>query len=152
MFSAEEILDMAIKIEENGEEFYLKLAEKADEVPESQEVANLARKFAKDEREHRKRFLELKQRILHNKEPDIIKKVSGLWVQDAIGDNLFSLTTVDIEDIKSIEDIINIAVRLEKESIEFYEILKPLADETGKKIIDQIIEEERVHKSVLASF
>ncbi len=152
MFSAEEILDIAVKIEENGEEFYIKLAEAAKNSSRSIHIVNLARKLAEEENKHRTRFLEIKRSLLSGKSMDILKKVSSILTQEAIGDRLFSFTPRKIEEINSLEEMINVAIELEKESIKFYEILKLLAtDNKAVEIIDKIIEEENKHVSTLYS-
>ncbi len=152
MFSAEEILDIAVKIEENGEEFYIKLAEAAKNKFKSSHIVDLARKLAEEENKHRTKFLEIKRSILTGKNRDILKKVSSIFTQEAIGDRLFSFTPMEIERINSIEEMINVAIELEKESIKFYEILKLLAiDSEALEAIDRIIEEENKHVTTLAN-
>ncbi|MEK7313793.1 MAG: ferritin family protein, partial [Deltaproteobacteria bacterium] len=55
-FSAEEVLDMAIRIEENGERFYSDAAR----MSKKDNVRELLNSLAQEEFKHKKYFMELK--------------------------------------------------------------------------------------------
>jgi rubrerythrin len=82
LFSGNEIVDIAIKIEENGQAFYLAAAERA----EDENLATVLRKLADDEVEHKATFEALYKSdedysldAGYNEEVDAYIKSSRFW-------------------------------------------------------------------------
>lgn len=153
MYSPGEILNLALLIEENGEAFYLSLAEHTDDY----KIRSVLKQLAEEERKHRKYFLELKRYIDKLFKPDAGEKISRFLTAEAVGSKLFSMTVQDACRIKNIEEAIRLAITLEEDSILFYELLKSLSErEDTLGILDLIIEEEDSHvdflKSILKGF
>ena len=146
-FNADDIFEMAVKIEQNGAAFYRKAAENVDGDSNKQFLLDLA----KMEDEHELTFAAMKKELA--------------------ADETFS-TTFDPEDENaaylmafadsrvffkkdqpqsSLEDILGCAIQTEKDSIAFYLGMKELVPEKlGKGKLDDIIKEEMSHIRILA--
>ena len=146
MFSASEILDLAVRIEENGERFYRQALEKITEPS----LMVMLRSVADDEVRHREWFLNLKKRGELQKEDRLFKVISGALLQDAVDDHGFSLDTVDFSTIPDEKSLLEVAIGFEQDSIAFYEILGGFVEngDTLKHLVS-IIEEEKRHIDLL---
>lgn len=146
MYSPGEILNLALLIEENGEAFYISLAEHTD----NYKIRSILKRLAEEERKHRNYFLELKRYVDKLFKPDAKEKISRFLTAEAVGSKLFSMTVQDAYRIENIEEAIRLATTLEEDSILFYELLKSLSEEEDTlEILDLIIEEENSHVNVL---
>jgi len=146
MYSPGEILNLAMLIEENGENFYLDVAS----LTKDGRIKLLLEQLAKKESEHRKRFLELKRVVDEAYRPDAVEKISRFLTAKALGTKLFSLEPKELNSIGSLEEAIQLAMTLEEDSIIFYELLKTLSNRSDPiQILEQIIEEEQSHLALL---
>ena len=141
MFSAREIIDMAIKIERNGENYYRQAIEKITD-PSLQALLIF---LADEEHEHARRFEAFKQRIKDSEEDRKLAEISGTMLQKVVGNQSFSLDDADLTELDSKEKLIGIAIEFEKDSILFYEILQSLIEdpETLRQLTEIIAEENR---------
>ncbi|MBN1232441.1 MAG: ferritin family protein [Candidatus Coatesbacteria bacterium] len=140
-FNSDEIFEIAIQIEKNGAAFY----RKAIKIIENEMLKNLLEKLAKMEDEHEKAFTAMKNELsnftLDNEAKDYLKAIAGGYV--------FDLETEPkdiISEENTFEDIVRIAIGLEKDSIAFYSGMKEVMPASfGKDKIDHIIKEEIRH-------
>ncbi len=145
-FSADDIFNIAIKIEQNGAEFYRNAAEKIDD----QENRKFLLDLADMEKSHEKTFVNM-QKELKDRE----KKLTTFDPEDenilylkALADlRVFSGKEEPANDFKS---ILHAAIHAEKDSIVFYLGIKEMVPETsGRSKIDGIIKEEMSHIRLL---
>ena len=149
MFSITEIFDVAQRLEKNGETAYRKSSELAAN-PKLEKVLVF---LADEETKHAQWILELKKTFEKGERNPILEEMSLSLIQDFIGDQTFSLKDVDFSVIKSQKDWIRIFIEFEKDTILFYEMLKPFVLETeSSKILDLIIQEENNHIKKLNEF
>jgi len=74
-------------------------------------------------------------------------------LSDLIGEQSFSLKEVDFSQVDSTNELIFIFIEFEKDSILFYEMLKPfIQDEDTLAQLDKIIVEENSHIERLREF
>ena len=152
-FNAEEMFNIAIRIEENGARFYRKAAEHQSDSNNRE----MLEKLAKMEDQHIAIFEKMKSRATE------AEKTSTVF--DPQGEALFYLLAMaddhpgegnpsvadELTGKESIEEIIDIAIGLEKESILFYLGLKDLIPpKYGQEKLDNIISEERRHITQLS--
>ena len=65
---------------------------------------------------------------------------------EMLGEKNFSLKEVDFSFIETLEDLIAVFIELEKDSIIFYEVLKPFVeDPVARQYLQKIIDEEKHH-------
>jgi rubrerythrin len=142
MFSATEILDLAIQIEENGEQFY-RQAMTGSSDPSLREMLFW---FAEQEKRHRDFFVKMKSSLSDESSSRWAEQLSGTILKGAVADHLFSLDEVDLDSIADVNELLQVALDLEQDTIMFYEIIASFI--TERKILEQlkaIIKEEQKH-------
>ena len=142
MFSASELLDMAIKLERNGEAVYRDAIEKVSKP----ELISLLEWMADEEVNHATFFSELKLKITSESRNPFMEEMSRELFDDVLGDKNFSLKEVDFSSLDTAEDLIAVFIEFEKDSIIFYKILEPFVeDAVARDQLKHIIEEENRH-------
>jgi rubrerythrin len=146
-FNADEIFSIAERIEENGARFYRRAAERLMEP----DVSNLLTDLAASEDEHKRIFTAMRDKLRKCgglppvEPPDSSEGFLNAWADGHIfrkfDDPLEKLTGDE-----SVEDILRIAIDIEKDSVLFYLGMKEtLNEESDKSTIERIIREEMDH-------
>ena len=149
MFSAREIIDMAIKIERNGENYYRQATVKVTDPS----LQSLLLFLADEEHEHARWFEAFKQRIKDSAEDRKLAEISGTMLQSVVGNQRFSLDEADLAELDSTEKLIGIAIEFEKDSILFYEMLQSfIEDSETLRQLNEIIAEENRHIEMLNDY
>ena len=149
MFSAIEIIDLAIKIEKNGEAVYRGAIEKVSRP----ELAPLLDWIADEEVKHADWFALLKLNLETKNENPFVEEMSRELFNELLGDKNFSLKDVDFASIEETDDLIEIFIEFEKDSIIFYEVLKPFVeDPAARDYLEKIVDEEKRHIERLEEF
>ena len=142
MFSTNEILDLAIRIEKNGEAVYRQAAEKIS----NSELASLLTWMADEEVKHANWFAELKRQLDQKSLDPFMEKMSRELFNDLLGEKNFSLKDVDFSSVKDFDQLIDIFIEFEKDSVRFYEVLEPfISDPVCLESLKKIIDEENCH-------
>lgn len=146
MFTIREIVDMAIQLEKNAETFYR--AAVAKMATPSLEPVLIC--LANEERDHSKWFEKLKRLAEKAEAGGQGEEISSEALRSLVGDQKFSLAEVDLAKIKSIKELIELAIEHEKDTIIFYQMLQSFIDdpETMEEL-DHIIAEEEQHIKLL---
>ncbi|MDJ0913529.1 MAG: ferritin family protein [Desulfobacterales bacterium] len=142
MFSLNEIFDIAIKIERNGETAYRKAIDKADKP----ELASLLGWIADEEMKHTQWLNELRDKYLLMPSGGQVEEISSDLLNELLGDHSLSLDDVDFANIHEVNELIKVWIEFEEDTVLFYEMLQQFIEEeqtTG--LIDQIIAEEKKH-------
>jgi len=129
-------LDMAIKLETEGETFYLEQADKNS----GSEIERVFRLLANEERKHRELLDNLSKKLDYT----IPETDSEIEFESIFRDEKdFKLeTAVEPKQI----DVYRLALQKEKESIELYQKMKEEAsDEEEKALVDFLIKQEENH-------
>jgi rubrerythrin len=149
--SAEEILQIAITIEENGQEFY-SMALKSFANPT---MRGQIESLASWEDGHIERLKELLAKVDRADDEYPIffspEEDSSLYIK-AIGDEHVFVQDGSIDDVvkkcNSVEDILRMALRFERDSVAFYKSVAAQAIcEDTKQVLITIMEEELTHVS-----
>jgi rubrerythrin len=146
-FNADDILQMAERIERNGAQFYRKSAQKVADASAKELLLNLAAM----EDDHEKTFSDLRSALSASE-----KELTVFDPQGEAAGYLKALadTRVFFEkqmDSDTLEDILKEAITAEKDSIVFYLGMKDSIPEAlGKGRIDAIIKEEMSHIRTLS--
>ena len=142
MFTAHEILDLAIRLEENGEAVYREAADKAS----NSDIRELLLWMAEEEVKHTRWFTELKQEIESRSINPFMEEMSRKVFGGLLGDKSFSHREVNFSQIDRIEDLIRIFIEFEKDTVLFYETLIPfIEDNNTLHYVTKIIAEENNH-------
>ncbi len=154
VFSAAEVLEAAVRIEQNGEAFYRGAAEKMK--------AGAARDtfgcLAIEEARHRRMFLEI---LVNLEDPEKPLEPIGDYQVEYQGfmrvyadSQLFTKTDAvqkEMKKIKSIAQALEFALKVELDSVYFYSELRRFVSSGQVDVVDQIIREERGHYVKLAA-
>jgi len=153
-FSAEETLKLAISIEENGRKFHEGMAEESDD----EELVELFGKLAKEEEKHKKTFEDMLGETLEENEDLNSLLYGGLedsYLEALADSKVFTSANDNIKAAKQASnrgELLGIAISLEKDKIlYYYEILDKATSEKDRKIIQDIIEEEKSLIKLLAN-
>ena len=142
MFTAHEILDLAIQLEENGEGVYRKAAEQAI----NPEFRDLLVWMAEEEVRHARWFAELKQELDSRSINPFMEEMSRKVFGGLLGNKSFSHREVDFAKVDRTEDLIAVFIEFEKDTILFYETLIPfIEDNKALGYVTKIIAEENNH-------
>ncbi len=153
VFNARDVFEIAKKIEQNGQAFY----ERAAEIMPNQESSQLMKNLAAMEREHEKLFSEMEDMLSGDEADDTVYDPhdDAYAVLKRMGDQ-FVFHPQDppnrvFETGASVEEILDVAIDREKDSILFYEGIKVMVPEKyGRSRIDDIIAEEMGHLIALS--
>ena len=146
MFSASEIFDLAVQIEENGEHFYRKALARLPD----QSLREMLLWIANEEAAHRNCFLVMKQLAPGNSSDQWAEQVSGAMLKSSLQDHLFSLDEIELETISDLHALLETALVLEQDSVMFYEIITSFVTEPGTvNQLKAIIAEEEKHIEAL---
>ena len=142
MFSAKEIIDLAIKLEKNGEAVYRHAIAKVA----NSDLVPLLEWMADEEVKHADWFAELKDKLETENENPFAEEMGRELFNEMLGEKNFSLKDVDFSTIDNSDDLIRVFIEFEKDSIIFYEVLKPFVeDPVARQSLQQIIDEEKRH-------
>ena len=142
MFSINEIFEIAIKIEKNGEAAYRKAIEKTS----NPELASLLGWIADEEMKHTKWLAELRDKYMLMPSESQVEEISSDLLNELLGDHSFSLDDVDFANIHEVNELIKVWIEFEEDTVIFYEMLQQFIEEEKTiGLIDQIIAEEKKH-------
>ncbi|MGA1790307.1 MAG: ferritin-like domain-containing protein [bacterium] len=143
-FSASEITQMGVQIEKNGRDFYTVLAKSS----KKDEVKDVFQFLAKEEERHIKLFSEILSGFEKYEPSDAYPDEYFAYLKSLSDTYIFTKENTGREIAQSVEDdieAIDLGIGFEKDSILFYMEMKNMVWKEGKKIVDQLIEEERSH-------
>ena len=151
-FNADEIFEMAGQIERNGARFYRRAAEGAVDPRNLRLFLDLAAK----EEEHQKIFASMRADLAAEKSETATLDPDGqaaLYLRAMADGHVFEVKadpTQLFTGKEAVEDILQVAMDMEKDSIVFYLGMKEMVPEgLGKDRIDGIIKEEMGHLALL---
>jgi rubrerythrin len=134
-----DLLNVALKIESDGYTTYSRLADENEG-----ELKELFSHLAAQEREHQEKF----KKIFESVEAD--EKAVASWAEDDNAGYLMTFAQMSIfpklsnaSNPETLNDAIDLAVEVEKDSIIFYTDLKIYFK--NKEVIDEVIAEEKKH-------
>lgn len=145
VFNADEVFEMALQIERNGENFYRDSARKVKD----SEARDLLARLADMEIEHQKIFRGVKSALTAADKKAMTydpNNEAGLYLASLANTKVFFEKDIDTS---KIEGIYKSALAAEKDSIAFYLGMKDLVPSSGREKIEDIIKEEMRHIRIL---
>ena len=142
MFSIRDIINIAIQVEQNGERIYRAAAKKISD----SDLVLLMQWLADEEAAHIKWFENLK--LQNNKVIDdqALEQMGKDILLGVVGEQSFSLNSVDFSKPRDIDALVAVAVEFEKDTVMFYEMLRPFVEDLlDVRQLDKIIAEENSH-------
>lgn len=149
MFAINEILNLAIKLERNGETTYRRAASQTDDA----ELVALLNWMADEEIQHANWFADLKKAVAAGEANPILEEMSREMFEDLVGDQSFSLQEVDFSQIQTVGEMVKVFTEFESDTVMFYEILIPFIEDPATLVhLKKIIAEEKRHIEQLSQF
>ena len=148
MFDASEVFQLAIRIEENGEKFYRKMAEKFEE-PTTKELFTF---LANEEVGHKKIYQEILSTIEKYTPRESYPGEYFAYLRSYADNIIFSQKEFDtkLESIADVMSALDFAINAEVSSILYYQEVKNIVPENKHHQIEKIVDEERKHFTMLS--
>jgi rubrerythrin len=138
----DDLLEVAVKMEKNGEAIYKKAQKKINR----KNMADLLNWMATEEASHGRWFLDQKNRLSLKPEEKDLKEMIPQVLQDMMGEKTLSLDDVEFEKIATPPELMKTFIEFEKDTIQFYELLEMFIEEEDVlKGLKKIIREEKNH-------
>jgi rubrerythrin len=148
-FEASDIFEIAVRIEENGINFY----RYAVQVAGDEKSKRIFEFLAGEEEKHKDAFRRILSRIEYQAVPETFPGEYGAYLRNYVDNNIiFTKEIMDREmaAIKNQLKAIDFALRRELDSILYYQEVKQFVSKNHHGDIDTIINEERNHFRVLS--
>ena len=146
MFTSKEILDIALKIEQNGEAVYRQAIQEL----EHPDLTSRLLWMAEEEARHAEWFTKLQSELHTSKNYIAANEMNSDVLQSIIGKQSFTLQDIDFPGVDDMRNLINIFIEFEKDGILFYEMLRTfIKDQDVLESLNQIIAEEYQHIETL---
>jgi rubrerythrin len=144
LFKPSEILKIAIRIEENGREYYLEAKERAS-TPAAAELFGF---LADEEVRHLELFSGMLSGIGKEKVAESYPGEHDAYIRALAGSHVFTRDSVGKEMVaraKDEEEILEFALGFEKDSILLYYEMLDLVPASKRKVVEEVIREEKSH-------
>ena len=148
-FETGDILQIAMRIEENGGNFY----RFAIQIAQDERAKELFGKLAEAEDNHREIFSKMLSKVSTVAPPEYYPGEYAAYLHNYADNNLIFKKDVMDRELAGIKDTcsaIDFAIRRELDSILYYHEVKGFVSPAEHKAIDDIINEERKHFNVLS--
>jgi rubrerythrin len=146
LFSAKEIIALAIRIETNGEATYRKAAR----LVRHPEIEAKLVWMADQEEAHAKWFRNLKVDFVEI-EANILKdEFNRMMLDRIVGRRSFTLEGLDFTQIDQVNELLTMFIEFERDTALFYELIGAFVEsESTQKHLSMIIDEEQRHVEIL---
>lgn len=148
MFTLNDICDIAVQIERNGERIYRAAGKKAG----NPQLAQMFHWMADEEMQHAQWFESLKLTSAVPPGHEEIESMGRSLLQGMMKDQFFSLEEDRMRTVADLADLFALSMEFERDTILFYEALKSfIDDEDTIAQLDRVISEEQGHVNQLES-
>jgi rubrerythrin len=149
MFSVREILDIAVRIERNGEKVYRSASKKVSDTA----LASLLGWLADEEVHHAEWFEGIRENIKEIPDDPSLEEMGRAILGNVLSDQSFSLQDKDLTKMETVGELLETAIEFEKDTVLFFEMLRSFIEDRETLLhLDKIIEQERQHVKVLEEF
>ena len=149
MFSIEEIIDLAIQIEQNGERIYRDALQKIS----NPSLSFWLQRLADEETQHAKWFTEMKDASQGPVDDPRLEQMGQSILRSILGDQAFSLQDIDFSSLNQIKNLFELGIEFKKDTVLFYEMIRDfIEDEITMIALNTIIEEENRHIQLIQGF
>jgi rubrerythrin len=142
VFSANEVLDMAIRLEKNGEAIYRGAAKGLSDT----NLSLVLEWMADEEARHATWFSKIQRELVVPASDPVAEEMGRNLLDNLLAGQSFSLEDVDFSRIDHIDDMIATLIEFEEDTILFYEMLEAFVqDEATLLQLKNIVAEEERH-------
>ena len=149
MFAGSEIVEMGIQIEKNGRDFYNELVNKSKD----QKAKEIFKYLAEEEEKHIAVFQNILDSVRKYKPIEAYPGEYFAYMNALASEYVFTQKDKGQETARNTKndmEVVELGIKLEKDSIIFYESMKKAVPEHGHKVIDSLIEQEQNHLTRLS--
>ncbi|MGV8058721.1 MAG: ferritin family protein [Smithellaceae bacterium] len=149
VFEASDIVEIAIRIEENGANFY----KFAEQIVKQEDAKKLFTHLATAEIVHKKIFEGIFAKMEKYTPPESYEGEYRSYLRDYVDNNIiFTKETMDKElaNVKDTLSALDFAIKRELDSILYYHEIKRFVPAAQHATLDEVINEERKHFSQLS--
>jgi len=149
VFEASDIVEIAVRIEENGANFY----RFAEQIAKQEEAKKLFAHLAVEEGRHKKIFEGLFAQMEKANPPEGYEGEYSSYLRDYVDNNIIFTKEVMDKELAKIKDTVSaldFAIKRELDSILYYHEIKRFVSAAQHTTLDQIIAEERKHFTTLS--
>jgi rubrerythrin len=149
VFEINEILDLAIRLEKNGEATYRRAIPRCSD----EGLKTALGWMAQEEAGHALWFSELRDSLDRGGKNPFLEEMNRELFDDLVGSQSFSLKEVDFAAVESLDELVAIFIEFEKDTVLFYEMIAPfIGDSATRTQLQTIIAEENRHIDRLRDF
>ncbi|MBU2055610.1 MAG: ferritin family protein [Proteobacteria bacterium] len=144
VFEASDIVEAAVRIEENGANFY----RYAVQLSGKEEIKALFRHLAAEEGKHQQTFTEILAGMERNVPPEGYDGEYAAYLHNYVDNNLIFKAEDIAGELSGIRDeasALDFAIRRELDSIAYYREMRELLPADRREAIERIIAEEKAH-------
>ncbi|MBP7763553.1 MAG: ferritin family protein [Deltaproteobacteria bacterium] len=148
VFTANDIVEVAVRIEENGITFY----NFAEKIAKTEDAKKLFAQLALAEAAHKRTFEKLLSQIETYTPPERYAGEYADYLRNYVDNNLIFTKDVMDKQLSQVTDTVgafDFAMQRELDSILYYHEVKNLVPAAQHEAIEKIIEEERKHYQML---
>lgn len=148
-FTGQELIDIAIRIEKNGEELYKTLAEQS----EFATVKNAFKALANEERKHVASFDRIQDIIGRFNPQEAYPGEYAQYLQALADENVFARKDVFMDLAKkvvTIEEALDLAIMFEKETLIFLHGIVDSLDSDDYPVLNELVLQEKEHLQKLS--
>ena len=143
-FRGEEIIEIALQMEESGKLFY----EKASQVVADAQLKEMLIYLAQEEDKHIRDFTKLGEKLNYHFMPG--ESYAGEYedyVRSLVNSHIFNINQIEdlVKEAKNDRDILYSALSFEKDSIILFQEFKNMGNQAAQEVIEELINEERGH-------
>jgi len=150
-YSGQEIVDIAVRIEENGNEFYTAAAEM---IPGTNDIKGLFFDLAEKEILHISIFQKLAEKF-DAESFDFQEQDASDYINHLAESHIFGKPDAGkslAKTIRTPKEGLEIAYKFENDSVAFYTELLKYTRSDSRKLVEQIIDEEKEHAEEIRRF
>ncbi len=142
MFSLQDVLDMAAKIERNGEKVYRQALARTDDP----ELVEMLTWMADEEARHAACFEDQRLHLVGEEDNILMEELGRLMLASIVSDRGFSLEEVDFNQIAEVNELLQVMIDFEMDTLEFYRLFHSLlASDDDRRALSRIIADEEEH-------
>jgi rubrerythrin len=148
VFQASDIVEIAVRIEENGVNFY----RFAEQLAKQEEAKKLFAGLAEAEVAHKRIFEGIFAKMEKSTPPESYQGEYAAYLRAYVDNNIIFTKEIMDKELAKVKDTLaafDFAIKRELDSILYYHEIKRLVPVAQHATIEQIIEEERKHFSLL---
>lgn len=148
VFTANDIVEVAVRIEDNGINFY----NFAQQIAKTEEAKKLFVQLAAAEAAHKRTFEKLLSQIETYTPPESYAGEYSAYLRNYVDNNLIFTKDVMDKQLAKVTDTlgaVEFAIQRELDSILYYHEIKNLVPQGQHEAIEKIINEERKHYAML---